>query len=68
MTTGPLRTPSLDAWRAELREGKRGTDTFDPLWRAACAESWAIEYSPYPAIAAKFCEDASRIMRKALKA
>ena len=35
--------PALAAWRAELRTGSRTPTTFDPLWRAACAEAAAAE-------------------------
>lgn len=63
-----FRTPALDAWRAELRGGKRTVATSDPLWRAACAEANALEFADIPALAARFCEDAKRIVREALKA
>lgn len=39
-----MRTPSLDLWRRELAAKQRTTDTFDALWRAACAEVEALEF------------------------
>lgn len=65
--TRPFPTPALDAWRAELREGKRSRTDFDALWRAACAESWALDFAHIPTLAAGFREDAKRIVRDALK-
>jgi len=38
-----FRTPALDLWRQELRQGIRTTTTLDDLWRAACAEMTALE-------------------------
>jgi hypothetical protein len=32
------RRPALATWWKELRAGMRTLTTFDPLWRAACAE------------------------------
>lgn len=68
MTGRLFRTPALDAWHRELREGKRTRLEFDALWRAACAEAHALDFAAFPEIAAKFREDARRIVRDALKA
>jgi hypothetical protein len=42
MNGRPFKTPALDAWRAELKQGLRATHTFDALWRSACAEQSAL--------------------------
>jgi hypothetical protein len=34
---------ALELWRTELKAGKRTTLDFDPLWRAACEEVYALE-------------------------
>jgi hypothetical protein len=62
-----IKTPALDLWRRELREGKRTPTTFDPLWRAACAEASALEFAGagIPEIAESFRADARRIIHEA---
>ena len=64
----PFPTPALNAWRAELRRGQRARTTFDALFRAACCEQWALDYSDIPALAEAFRADARAIVRDALKA
>lgn len=39
----PLPTPALDVWHEQLARKERTIFTFDPLWRAACAEMAARE-------------------------
>ncbi len=65
MTRLPFPTPALDFWREELRRGKRTPTTFDPLWRAACAEMWALDMAEYPSIAEGFRRDAVKTLRDA---
>ena len=67
MTRLPFPTPALDFWREELRRGKRTPTTFDPLWRAACAEMWALDMTEYPPIADGFRRDALKILEAELK-
>ena len=67
MTRRHFPTPALDTWRAELRRRERTTTTFDPLFRAACAEAWAVEYAEYPQVAEGFRRDAQRILKDALR-
>lgn len=64
-----MRTPALDLWRQELREGKRTPTTFDPVWKAACAEASALEFAAagIPALADSFLADARRIIHEAAK-
>ena len=38
-----VRYPALARWRRELAAGERTITTFDPLWRAACAEAEQLE-------------------------
>lgn len=65
MSTFP--TPALDQWHKELARKERTTTTFDPLFRAACAEQWALDLASYPEIALGFRRDAMRILRDALE-
>ena len=62
-----FRTPALDAWRMELRQGKRTRTTFDALWYAACAEMWALDMAAFPSIAEAFRRDALKILRDAAR-
>lgn len=61
-----MRTPALDAWRKEIA-GQRAATTFDPLWRAACAEANALEFAFIPALAASCMDDARRIILDAAR-
>jgi hypothetical protein len=61
----PFPTPALDAWHAELAARERTRDTFDALWRAACAEAHALDFATFPSIARGFRLDAARILRDA---
>jgi hypothetical protein len=63
------RTPALDAWRAELAEGRRTPTAFDWLWQAACCEQSAIEYEAdgLPGIAEKFRSEAREIVHTAAR-
>jgi len=65
----PRRYPALELWRAELAAGQRTPTTFDALWRAACAEMWALEHADMglQAIADGFERDAARIILDAAK-
>jgi hypothetical protein len=67
MSGGPFRTPALDLWRQELAAGQRTTTTFDPLWRAACAEAAALEFASIPELAQAYLADARRIIREAVR-
>ena len=59
-------TPALDAWRAELARGERTRTTFDPLFRAACAEANAAEFqSSIPELRRAFMAEARRIIEAA---
>ncbi|MBI4420165.1 MAG: hypothetical protein HY560_05005 [Gemmatimonadetes bacterium] len=60
-------TPALDAWRRELATGKRSATSFDWLWRAACAEAWALDYAQDPQTAEGFLRDARRIVEDAAR-
>jgi hypothetical protein len=64
-----LKMPALDAWCAELSAGTRTCTTFDPLWRAACAERWAGEFTSMslPFLAESSLAQARRIIAAALK-
>lgn len=62
-----VKTPALDAWRRELRAGERTRETFDWLWRAACAESAALEFQRIPELAYSYRRDAQRIVRDAAR-
>ena len=42
--TQDRRFPALDLWHDELRAGVRTANTFDTLYRAACAEADAREF------------------------
>jgi len=65
-TLAKRRTPALDLWWRELRDGTRTATTFDPLWRAACAEMNALE-APTPALADGYLAESRRIIRAAAK-
>jgi hypothetical protein len=43
----PHRVGALEQWHRELREGKRTSTTFDPLWEAACREAADREFEAY---------------------
>ncbi len=69
-------TPALDLWQAELLAGVDGqrlevprTWRFDSLYRAACAEMWAVEHeeSQLHGVAETYRGDAQRILAEALK-
>ena len=60
-------TPAYDLWRDEVARGERTTTTIDPLFRSACAESWALDLAEYPLIATGFRRDARRILKDALR-
>jgi hypothetical protein len=62
-----MRTPALSTWRAELRSGQRTVYTFDPLFRAACAEANALEFSHIPELARACQETAREIIADALR-
>jgi hypothetical protein len=59
--------PALEAWWRELAAGARTPTTFDPLWRAACAEMSALDHEAagLPTIAESFRKEARAIVRKA---
>jgi hypothetical protein len=59
-----VKTPALDAWRQEFRDGKRTGATFDVLWRAACEEAKALEAQAagLPGLAVAFLRDARAIV------
>jgi hypothetical protein len=61
------RSLALDCWRAELARGERTATTFDPLWRAACAEASALEAEAdgLPALAERFRREAQETLRRA---
>jgi hypothetical protein len=61
--------PALRAWLAEVATGRRHLLRLDALWRAACAETNAIEFTRdrLPKIAATFMEEAKRIVASARK-
>jgi hypothetical protein len=60
--------PALTAWRRELAAAKRTRLAFDPLWRAACSEAWAIEIeATLPSMAACYRHEAGRIIKAARK-
>ncbi len=61
-----MKTPALDAWRAELEAHLRTKTTFDALWRAACEEMAALE-APTPRLAEPYLANARSIIRAALK-
>lgn len=63
-----VATPALDTWRRELAAGRRTPTTFDPLWRAACAEMSALEHGAFPGVAASFLREARSIICAAAKA
>jgi len=60
-------TPALDLWRRELAAGLRTPETFDPLWRAACAELNALEAvgAGLPETAAGYHAEARQIIARA---
>lgn len=60
-----MRTPALDAWRRELRNGERTRHTFDPLWRAACLEANARD--SYPELRDHWFIAAERVLWDAVK-
>jgi hypothetical protein len=60
-------TPVLTTWRRELAAGRRTPLTFDPLWRAACAEVWALEHATVPKTAAAFRREARTIILDAAR-
>lgn len=62
-----VATPALDAWRRELAARSRTPETFDPLWRAACAEMNAHEAAASGLVEAAvgYREEARRIVRRA---
>lgn len=69
-------TPALDLWRAELAAGVDGqqlevprTWKFDALYRAACAEMWAVEHdeNQLHGVAETYRRDAQQILAEALK-
>lgn len=63
---GIRRHPALTAWRTELAAARRTEFTFDPLWRAACAEAWAAEFeTTFSSIVAGYRREAERIIRAA---
>jgi hypothetical protein len=68
VTSAP-RYPALQAWWTELAAGRRTPTTFDPLWRAACAEWSAIEHEAdaLPELAERYRADAGRIISQAAK-
>jgi hypothetical protein len=61
---------ALDAWRSELQRGERKPTTFDPLWRAACAEQDAVEMEGMglPGLGRAFRDEARRIIAAAAEA
>lgn len=63
-----IKTPALDAWRRELAAGQRTKYDFDPLWRAACRESDALDLQSIPRLAEVGLRDARRIIRNAITA
>lgn len=64
----PETTPALAAWRRELAAGERTRYDFDPLWRAACADAWALECQDIPGLSRGLQEDARRIIARAARA
>ncbi len=64
-----MKTPALDLWRRELAAGRRTAVTFDPLWKAACAEQCAIEFTAtgLPSLAESCLRDGRRIIRDAAR-
>lgn len=66
---GASKNPALAAWRSELAAGKRAAWTFDPLWRAACAEMAALEFEAdrLPRLAESCRRQAERIVRAAAR-
>lgn len=63
------RYPALATWRAELAAGQRTAHTFDALYRAASAETHALEAEAngLPGIAAGCRRDAREIIRRAAR-
>ena len=68
--------PALDLWRAELASGVDGqqlevprTWKFDALYRAACAEMWALEHEEQELyeVAETYRVDAHRILAEAYR-
>ena len=66
--TKPPRYPAIAAWDREFAGGTRTPETFDWLWRAACAEDWAREYEAMglPTIARSYRARARSIIQKAV--
>lgn len=61
--------PALAAWRAELTRGERTVTTFDPLFRAACAEMYVLEMqTAVPEIALSYRRRAIGILQDAARA
>lgn len=67
VTRRTFPTPAYDLWREEVARGERTITTIDPLFRSACAESWALDLAEYPSIALGFRRDARRILKDALR-
>lgn len=61
----PVRVRALAVWRRELDADTRTVTTFDPLWRAACLEAWAVETGLKTATAARYVDEAERIIATA---
>ena len=59
--------PALEAWRSEVGLGHRTTTSLDALWRAACCEANAQEFSDIPDLHDDFMSDARRIVEEALR-
>lgn len=66
---GRRSSPALEAWRQELADGTRTPNSFDPLWRAACAEMTALEAdaAALPTLGATYRQYAQSIIAGALR-
>ena len=57
-----LEAGALREWQRQLRAGERTPLTFDPLWRAACAEANAREWAWCPRVCNEYRVNAAAIL------